>query len=292
MYKKKYIAYLLILPMLAFLVIFLFYPFIVNIKVSFYHYLHPFDVTPNFVGFGNFKTLFADRYFKISLINTLKLMGLVLVFQVGLALILALLVDKVPKFNTFFRVTYFVPIIISATALGLMFQMIFKFDGGLLNQILGYFKIKPIRWLDMENGRRTFYTMMSPVVWQYIGFYFVIFLTGLSTVSTEMIEAAKIDGASEWQIITRIKLPLLQNITRIVIVLAITGTLKVFDLPYILNSTSFPNGSPYILGTYMYDLFRGFTKMGVAAAFSIILAVLGVGLSSLVNVIFKPNEDI
>lgn len=216
-----------------------------------------------------------------------------MIFQVGIALILALLVDKVAKLKNFYRITFFIPIIISATALGLMFSMFLKYDGGLFNQLLGYVGIKPIRWLSIDNSRITLLSMVTPVIWQYIGFYFVIFITGLSTIPKELLEASKIDGASEWNQVIKIKLPLLQNVTRTVIVLAITGTLKVFDLPYMINATAYPNGETFLLGTYMYQVaFFENQNLGISAAFAVILVIVGVLLSGIVNKLFKQNMDI
>jgi raffinose/stachyose/melibiose transport system permease protein len=139
----------------------------------------------------------------------------------------------------------------------------------------------------------TLASMFLPTIWQYIGFYFVIFLTALNTISDEMLEAAKIDGANDFTLTFKIKLPLIQNVTRVVLVLAITGTLKVFDLPYILNPIANPNGETFLLGTYMYHVSYFANKnLGLASAFAVILAILGVGFSGLVNVVFKQNKDI
>lgn len=293
MYKKKGLAYMFVAPMLLFLIIFLIYPFIINIYNSFFKYSSALDQNPTFVTFGNYVLLFKDKYFSNAVKNTGILIVFVIIFQVGIALILALLVDKISRLKTFYRVTFFIPIIISATALGLMFSMFLKYEGGLINQILGVFSIKPVKWLDIENGKITFFSMMTPVIWQYIGFYFVIFITGLATIPKDLLEAADIDGANEVQRIFKIKLPLLQNVTRTVIVLAITGTLKVFDLPFILNKTAYPNGETFILGTYMYQLsFFANQNLGLSAAFAVVLAALGVLLSGIVNTVFKQNTDI
>ena len=109
--------------------------------------------------------------------------------------------------------------------------MFFKEKGGLFNQILAIFNIDSIKWLNSMDSKVTLTSMFIPTIWQYIGFYFVIFLTALTTINDEMIEAAKIDGASDLKVTLKIKIPLIQNVTRVVLVLAITGTLKVFDLP-------------------------------------------------------------
>lgn len=292
MYKNTKVAYLFIMPLLLFLIVFLVYPFIINIKNSFLDYEHLLDPNPEFIGFGNYVELIGRTHFKIAILNTLLLVVLVIVFQVGIALVLALLVSEVKFLQSFFRITFFIPIIISATALGLMFLMFYQKNGGLFNQILAVFNIEAVTWFDLSNSKKFLYAMFAPVIWQYIGFYFVIFLTALSTISEEMLEAAKIDGANELQISYRIKIPLIQNVTRVVLVLAITGTLKVFDLPYILNPIANPNGETYLLGTYMYNVSFFRNKLGISAAFAVVMAVLGVGLSAVVNLIFRPNKDI
>lgn len=293
MYKDKKTAYLFIIPLLLFMIIFLIYPFAVNIKESFYSYRHALDSNPKWVGLNNYINLVKTNNFGVAIKNTGILMLLVIIFQVGFALVLALLVSEIKFLQGFFKTAFFIPIIISATALGLMFTMFFNNDsGGLFNQLLGLVGIGPVTWFDLENKNLYLMAMLSPVVWQYIGFYFVIFLTGLTTISGEVLEAAKIDGASELQSVFKVKIPLLQNVIKVVLVLAITGTLKVFDLPYILNPIANPNGETYLLGTYMYNITYFRNNIGEAASFAVIMVLLGVGLSGFVNIVFKQNKDI
>lgn len=292
MYQKKWIAYLMIIPMLVFLTMFLFYPFMVNIINSFFKFESMLDKNPQFVGLLNYKAMFTDSTFIGSLINTLILVGLVLVFQVGIALILALLVNSITKLVSFFKVTFFMPIVVSATALGLMFNLFYDYNYGMFNQILLLLGGEKIFWKDPENLSRLFALIVAPVIWQYIGFYFVIFLTGLTGLSKEIIEAAEIDGCSGLQKVFYIQLPMLKNITRTVIVLAITGTLKVFDLPYIISPNGYPNGKTHFLGTYMY--FKAFTSsdVGYAAGFAVFIVIAGVLMSLIANTIFRQNRDL
>lgn len=293
MYKSKIVPYLFLIPAFVFLIIFLIYPFIKNIIDSFYIYEHALDINPDFVGFGNYIELFNDIMFLQALKNTIILVLAVVVFQVGIALILALLVNSVRKMQILYKVTFFIPIIISATALGLMFNMFIQEDGGMLNQILDIFNFRSVKWFDINNIPKLFTVLSFPIIWQYIGFYFVIFLTGLSTISDELLDAAEIDGATGIQKVFKIQLPLLQNITRVVIILSITGTLKVFDLPYIMNPLGRPSGKMHFLGTYMYyKAFVNNTNLGFAAAIAVLLVFFGVLLSSLSNLIFKTNEDL
>jgi|SRR5690625_457690 len=297
MYKNKKQAYLFLLPVFIFMFLFLLFPFLVNVKNSFFDIKNVFDIKGTFVGINNYVDVFKDQKFHNALINTSILMILVIVFQVGFALVLALLVNRVSKLQTFYKVSYFIPIIISGAAIGLMFSMFYRWSpnpakNGAINQLLMLLNKEPVKWISSDQGAKVVLLAVSiPVVWQYIGFYFVIFLTGLTTISNELLEASSIDGATELQKVFKIEIPLLQNIIRVVVVLAITGTLKVFDLPFILNEQAWPNHKNFFLGTLL-NYTRNYDAIGKAAAFAVILVLFGVLLSAISNIIFKQNDDI
>jgi raffinose/stachyose/melibiose transport system permease protein len=293
MYKKnKWLAYVLLCPMIAFLIIFLFYPFMVNIYNSFFEFESVLDTDPKFVFFNNYVTMFRDQTFLSSLTNTLILVGLVIVFQTGMALFLALLVNAIPKLKSFFKVTFFLPVVVSATALGLMFNLFYDYNYGMFNQLLGLFGQDKVFWKDPLNLTRLYSLIVAPVIWQYIGFYFVIYLTGLGGIPEEMLEAAEIDGASKLQVVRYIQLPMLQNVTRTVIVLAVTGTLKVFELPHIINPFGYPSGKLHFMGTYMYEKAFGSNAIGYAAAFAVFIVFAGVAMSFIFNAVLKQNKDL
>ncbi len=282
----------MIIPMLAFLFVFLFYPFFINIKNSFFEFDNMLDRNPSFIGVANYITMLNDDTFIRSLTNTLILVGLVLIFQVGISLGLALLVNSITKFNTFFKVTLFMPIVVSATALGLMFNLFYDYNNGMFNQILLILGQEKIFWKDPQNLTRLFAIIVSPVIWQYIGFYFVIFLTGLAGLSKQIMEASEIDGCTGFQKVRHIQVPMLRNITRTVIVLAITGTLKVFDLPYIISPNGYPSGKTHFLGTYMYDKAFNAVDVGYAAGFAVFMVLAGVLMSLIANVVFRHNHNL
>lgn len=298
MYKSKKTAILFITPLLVFMFVFLLFPFLINVKNSFYKITLAFDTNAEFIGFDNYLAVFNDSRFHYAIVNTFILMGLVIIFQVGFSLFLALLVNRVGKMQVFYKVSYFLPIIISGAAIGLIFHQFYRYSGnparqGAFNQILIFLKMKPIQWIDSRGERLPILMAMSaPVVWQYIGFYFVIFLTGLSTISDDLLEAASIDGANDFQKVFKIEIPMLRNIIRVVFVLAITGTLKVFDLPHILNASAWPLEKNYFLGTLLNYYRLTSSKQGVAAAFAVILVLFGIVMSAISNTIFKQNKDI
>lgn len=292
MYKSKMTPWLFLAPMLIFISVFLFYPFAVNIYNSFFNFTSILDANPTFGGISNYLNLFRDSTFVTSFVNTIVLIGLVLIFQVGLALILALLVSAIDKFAGLFKVTFFLPIVISATALGLMFNLFYDYDFGMFNQLLLQLGREKVFWMDPVNITRRFALTMGPVLWQYVGFYFVIFLTALNGISSEINDAAAIDGATGIQKSLLIKVPMIQNVTRTVFILAITGTLKVFDLPHVISPGGYPNGELHLLGTYMYEKAFNSNQLGIAAAFAVLIAIAGVLFSGLSNLLFKTNEEI
>ncbi len=179
---------------------------------------------------------------------------------------------------------------ISATALGLLFNLFFMMQGP-LNQLLSM-----LGFTDMENPiiwkeQHWMFTMFTPVMWQYVGYYFVILVTGLNNISADVYEAAQIDGAQGVHIVSRIKLPLLFNTIITCITLAITGALKVFDLSW----TMFPRGIPmeksWLTGTYMYKFsLGGANNIGYSSAIAVFIVILGVVLSQLMNAVLKEKD--
>src|SRR5690554_5868590 len=199
LYKKKRPLILFLMPGLLFIFIFLYKPFFENIINSFYDMTTVVklpSVDWKFIGLENYKKLFTDPKMKIAIKNSFKMMILAGVFQVGIAFVLAELVNRIKKGQKFFQVVYFFPIVISATAIGLLFKLFYNYNGGMLNQFLENLGSNPINWLSPELA----FNMISiPVIWSYVGFYFVIILTGIKTIPDELYEASSIDGASGFQ---------------------------------------------------------------------------------------------
>ena len=144
--------------------------------------------------------------------------------------------------------------------------------------------------IDWKDESRALFTMLLPVMWQYVGFYFVILITGLNNIPSDLYEVAAIDGASRWQRVRYLTIPLLHNVICTCVVLAVTGALKVFDLPW----TMFPKGMPlkttFLTGTYMYYQTMEAKNVDYGSALAIMLVVLGVVTSQIVNRIFKEKD--
>lgn len=289
-YRRKRPLFVFLIPAFGFMLVFLYYPFVQNI-------LNSFQVIPELGAaakslsdplFKNYQELFMDESMHTALKNTVLMMLVTIAGQVGIALVLALLVDNIRHGAKFFRTVYFFPIVISATALGLLFNLLLLYDKGMVNQLLELLgREKLINWKD---GKLALFTMMTPVMWQYVGFYFVILITGLNNIPEELYEAAAIDGATKWQQITRITLPLLHNVLCTCVVLAVTGALKVFDLPAVMFPDGMPIGTTWLTGTYMYYQTFSAKNIGYSSAISVLIVVLGIVTARVVNAVFKEKD--
>lgn len=289
-YKRKFPLIIFLVPAFLFMAVFLYYPFIMNIINSISN-ISDLGAPANGMNqpwYQNYIRMFEDPLMATAVKNTLILMGATIVFQVGTALLLALLVDRIRKGSQFFRTVYFFPIVISATALGLLFNLVFLYNGGMLNQLRAAFGAA--QYIDWKGEAHFMFTMLAPVMWQYVGFYFVIIVTGLNNISTEVYEAAELDGACGLKRVRYITLPLLRNVLCTCLVLAVTGALKVFDLPWVMMGAGIPMDKSWLTGTYMYN--QTFLRHDVdySSAIAIVIVVLGVVISKIANTVFKEKD--
>lgn len=292
LYKKKLPLLAFLLPGFILMLVFLYEPFVENIINSFYD-MTSFVRMPGqewrFLGLDNFKKLFMDPKVKIAILNSFKMMGLTIVFQVGIAFVLAVLVSNIKRGQQFFRTVYFFPIVISATAIGLIFKLFYNYNGGMLNQLLKAFDMKPVNWLAPSIA---FIMVSIPTLWSYVGFYFVIMLTGLSDISDDVYEAASIDGCSKFKQVFYITVPLLRGVICTCVTLAVTGALKVFDLPWVIVPKGAPQGLTHFLGTYMYEQTFTISNIDYGSTIALLIVVFGLVVAQITSKILKPDANL
>ena len=289
-YKNKKPLFLFLVPAFAFMAIFLYYPFIQNILNSFKQITELGAASKgwNDPWYTNYVTMFQDENMRVAVRNTILMMVVTIVGQVGIAIVLALLVDNISHGAKFFRTVYFFPIVISATALGLMFNLIFLYDKGMVNQLLESFGVTEL--IDWKGEKLALITMMLPVMCQYVGFYFVILITGLNNISDELYEAAAIDGATGFQKVRYVSIPLLHNVMCTCVVLGVTGALQAFDLPWTMFPKGIPLGETWLTGTYMYYQTFNTKNVDYSSAIAVLIVVLGIVTAKVVNTIFKEKD--
>ncbi len=291
LYRKKWPLLIFLVPGLLFMLMFLYLPFVENIKNSFYD-MNAVVKMPGteweFIGLTNYKKLLTDTDVRVALVNSLKMMIVTVIFEVGIAFVLAVLVSQIKKGQQLFRTVFFFPVVISATAIGLMFSLFYNYNGGMLNEILAYFGKDPVLWLSPEKA----FTMLAiPTVWSYIGFYFVILLTGLSDIPDDIYEAASIDGCGKFMQVFYITLPMMKTVFFTSVTLAVTGALKVFDLPWVIAPNGAPQGLTHFLGTYMYQQTYGLNNYDYGSTLAILIVILGVAVSRCIGFLTEEKDE-
>ncbi|HZH60879.1 MAG TPA: sugar ABC transporter permease [Metabacillus sp.] len=225
-----------------------------------------------FVGFGNYINLFTnDTVFLKGLKNNIIWTVLSLVFSMGIALLLALMLNKSFKGRALFRAVFYFPFILSNIVVAIIWVWIYHPNMGLLNELLNKVGIESIPWL--ADPKIALYAVFIAATWQHVGSSMVIFLAGLQSMSKEPFEAAKVDGANSFQAFYNITLPLLRETFIIVFATTLFYSMRVFDIIYAMTGGG-PSHSTQVLASWMY--YQGFTlnNVGTGSAISIILLFL------------------
>ncbi|WP_089967568.1 carbohydrate ABC transporter permease [Lihuaxuella thermophila] len=280
---KGYI-FLFLLPTIILTGTFLYYPFLRSVYKGFFYW--DGYLTSRFIGLENYIQLAGDEVVRMATLNTLEIMCYAIIFQVGLGIVLAVLVDSVKFGTNFFRSAFFFPVAISATAIGLMFTLFYNYDNGLLNQLLTKFGYEKVLWITEESS---LIAVAIPTIWQYVGFYFVILFTAISKIPDDFYEAAHMEGLTGIKKTLYITLPLIWSDIKTCIILAITGSLKVFELVYIITGGG-PVNSSEVLGTYMYTKTFVSSAWGYGSAIAVFIVILGMILSVMANKLLKREE--
>ncbi|WP_028559738.1 carbohydrate ABC transporter permease [Paenibacillus pinihumi] len=278
---RKYII-LFLLPTVFLMSVFLYYPFFKSLYLSFFRTKGFFD--KRFVGWDNYERLFTDKLIGEATLHTLEIMLYVIVFQVGIALVLAVMLDNISKLQSFYRTVFFFPVVISGTAISLLFVLFYNYNFGLLNTIITNLGFERVLWLSETNSLKA---VAIPTVWHYVGFYLVLFLTAMSKIPSDYYEAAKLEGISGIQKTFKLTLPLILSDIKVVITLAITGTMKVFEFVWVISRGQ--NGTE-VLGTYMYKKAIVDQNFGYGSTVAIYMVVFGVLLALLANRLLKSEE--
>lgn len=263
---------------------------VIPIVMSVYYSLLDWDGigTGIFVGLRNYKEMFLDERFLNSVKNSLLYAGLSLCLQLPFSLLLALVVANVSKGEKFYRTTFFIPVIISSVVIGQLWQKIYNGDYGLLNAVLGMFGIAGQDWLGQEST--ALIAAFIPNLWQYVGYHMLIMYAGIKSISPDINEAAKIDGANRIQIALKITIPLLKPILQVCVTFSLIGALKIFDLIYVLTGGG-PFFSTEVPTIYMYKTVFDSFNYGYGSAISIFVILECLLLTVVLRLFFREKEE-
>ena len=270
---------LMITPMTIGFLLFSVYPIIWVLRWSFFKYNGYSE--PVFVGLGNFIRVFSrDPAYWNSLKNTFLIAGMKMIFEIPLALVLAVLLNNKIKGSSFFRVVFFLPSVFSIAVVGLIFSILFGAYNGIVNAILKNIGLitQNISWFS-DKGHAMFVIILVSL-WTTFGLNMIYFLMGLQNISKSLYECASIDGANEVQQFFYITMPLVAPILQLVLMLSVLGTMKMTDLILVLTNGA-PGGSTEVVMTYIFKYFFSYgesaameVQFGYASSMAVVTAVI------------------
>jgi len=270
MAKRKFNmgSYLLVSPYVLYFLVFVAFP----VAFSFYLTFHKWNVISpmEYSGLYNYEKMLHDRMFYKSLINTLYFLVIHIPLQLIFSLAIAILLNSKIKFSSFFRASFFLPVIVSGVVVTIMWQQLYGFNSGLINRLLTDVGLSRVGWLTTEKMAMPSIAIMA--TWKNVGLYIVLFLVGLQTIPRYYYEVADLEGATDWQKFKYITLPAINPTIFMVVIFSTIGGFSLFIEPYVMTGGG-PLNSSLSSVLYIYKQAFDFYHMGYAATLGFIFAI-------------------
>ncbi|RKF18156.1 sugar ABC transporter permease [Alginatibacterium sediminis] len=242
------------------------------------------------VGLENYKTIFADAKYTKVLTNTFIYGFVVVVFQNGIGLMFAAFLNELPGVRNFLRTALLVPSMLSLVIAGYIWQYLYAPMGGGINELLAMIGLSNLQSVWLGDSSIALFSVAGVHVWMFVGYSTAIFLAGYAGISTELRDAARIDGVSPFKRFLHLDIPLLAPAITVNITLATIGTLKSFEFPYIMTLGG-PDNATMTMGLKIFLLLFQEFKFGMAAALSVLM-ILAVAIVAMVqNSYLRSRED-
>ncbi|THF72941.1 carbohydrate ABC transporter permease [Cohnella fermenti] len=281
--------FLFVAPALLVFCMFFVYP----VLSSFYYSMTDWNGlsrSTSFVGFDNYDQLFRDSEVWHALWNTLKFAAAVTILQNCLSLLLAVLVDRAGRIYRMLRVYFLIPTLISALAIGFMWSYIYSPVTGVINMLLESVGLSSLTQDWLGDPKWSMLSVTFTNVWHWAGFSMIIYLAGLQGVPQEMKEAAEIDGAGAWRKFRNITFPLIAPAFTINMILTMIGSLKVFDIIYVMTKGG-PGDTTTSIAILLYKKAFNFNQMGYGTAIAVVLFVI-IFIFSLIQIAFLRRREV
>ncbi len=242
-----------------------------------------------FIGLENYIRGLQDGMFWTSVWHS-TLLALFSTLSLILYLAVSLVLASKIKGAGLLRKIYLIPMLLSSVAIAQLWIKVYNPSNGILNWILMQVGVEnPPSWLADPNI--VLYAIFLPIVWQYAGFYILIYYAALKNIPETVIEAARIDGASPLQIALKIKLPLIREVILVTVVLAVVGSLKYFDLIYVMTNGG-PNGASEVMASYMYKLAFSVNDFGYGSAIGFLMLIITLIATLLIRKATSSDEKL
>lgn len=271
-WNKWLLVALFTLPGMTLFVLFVLMPIAQSAYFSLYDW-NGFGPPTDFIGLGNYDRLLHHSVFQQSVGHTFIIMTLSLLIQLPLALALALLVGRGKLHGRrVFRAILFIPYIFSEVITAIIWRYVLSpDDGALLNSVLGVFipNYEPVGWL--ADRSIVLYALFAVLTWKYFGFHMILYMAGLQGISPDLEDAARVDGATEPQVLRHVTLPLLGSTIRLTVFLSVVGSFQQFVLAWVLTNEGGPANASQLLATYLYKFGIQLFNLGYGSAIALVL---------------------
>ncbi|WP_411721434.1 carbohydrate ABC transporter permease [Mycetocola sp.] len=271
----------LVAPLLVLVIVFFLFPLGSAIYYSMLDY-NGVDPSPAFVGFGNFLELATDPALGPAFLNNIIWIVLGTAAPVVIGLGLALLMWRVRRGSTLYRVALFLPYILPAVAAGVVWGWIYDPMRGWLNQLLRLVGLDAFATGWLGNPNTALYAVLVTAVWATTGFVFVVLLSSLRNVDAELLDAARMDGANSLQRVWYIVLPQIMPVFLMIVTLTLVGGFAVFDIVFIMTGGG-PSNATEVLGTYAYSNAFQLNRISYGTALALVITVLAVPFAIALN---------
>lgn len=262
-----------LLPALALFAVFVLYPIVFNVQASTLRW-DGINVG-EFVGFGNYAAMLSDPVFVITLRNSAWWIVLTIVPQAAVGFLLAYALNHRLRGRAFYRAIFFVPAVLSPVVVGIVWQRILDPFNGVLAHVGRATGLDFLTASYLGDPETAIFAAIAVNVWMWTGFSMLFYLAGLQLIDPSIIEAARIDGVSHLQLVTRILFPLLRSTHLSLLLLGIIGSLKTFELVYVLTEGG-PNHASEMLPTYTFKQAFQIQQVGYGATLSVVLLVISI----------------
>ena len=288
--NRSWTPYVLIAPAVLVFFFVVLLPAILNTGLSFVDWSGTNEMV--FVGLDNFTRAFADDIYLTAYRNTFAYIGLTLILEVFVGLVLAGLVTMKGRKTAFYRIAFFVPVMLPMLVIAVLWSFVYSDDIGLINTGLRSLGLGELALVWLGNPATALIAVSIVSGWIYAGFYMAIFYAALRRIPTHIIEAATLDGASEARIFFSVKVPMIRRIIEVGVLLCVTGAFQSFDLFYVMTNGG-PNHATEIVTTYLVEVVFRFRNIGYGAALATIMTIVVVALGLLFTRLrSKENADL
>lgn len=267
--RAKLLPYLLVSPYLLYVTVFVLFP----VFFCFFLTFHRWNIISpmHFIGTDNYSRLIHDRLFWKAIGNTLKFLLVHIPLQLVVSLFLAQLLNQKIRAISFFRGSFFLPVIVSGVVITILWQQLFGYDTGIINRLFTALGFSKVGWL--VNPDVAIYSIAVMATWKNVGLYVILFLVGLQTVPTQYYEAAKMEGATGWQQFYHITLPMINPTVFLVVILSTIGGFNLFIEPYIMTGGG-PLNQTLSAVLYIYKQAFQYYNMGYSATLGFFYALM------------------